>query len=133
PTPQAEATMRWAAIHAPTRSLRVTAEMALGTMARNLSNSAPARAAGIVDELLRKLRAARTEEEIRLQLMALGNAGSIRARLALLSNLGRAQDAFPNVRQLIQRTAAHDASPNIRKAAASLEPQPDGRCGTAPK
>jgi hypothetical protein len=203
PTPLAEATMRDQAAHAPTRDLRVMADLALGTMARNLTNSQrpeeTRRAARIVDEIVRKLAAAHGEAA-RLQLMALGNAGSARAlpaidrfladrspilrasaaaalrfiddarvdarltrclagdpapevrgeaagalgfrvptaatlaaqqrafraeraegvRLAILSNLGRAETAFPRLRDWIQGTAAHDPSPNVRKAAANL-------------
>ena len=200
PTPLAEATVRWESVHAPTRSLRVMAELALGTMARNLADGAPARATRIIDEVVRKLRASPSPEEARLSLMALGNAGSVRAlhmiarfmahpspllrasaaaalrwidapqvdawltrclqsdpdatvrqeaaaalgfreptagtivaqqrafrtdrveavRLAILSNLGRAQGAFPELRELIQRAAARDPSPNVRKVAAAL-------------
>jgi HEAT repeat protein len=204
PTLPAEATMRWAMASAPTRDLRVMAELALGTMARNLAESESARAARIVDEIIRKLRATSGKEETRLRLMALGNAGSARAlpmldrfaadpspmlrasaiaalrwidipqvdarltralqsdpdttvrgeaagalgfreptkatiaaqqrafrtervesvRLAILSNLGSVQGEFPEIRKLIQTTAAQDASPNVRKAAASLATTP---------
>jgi hypothetical protein len=204
PTPLAETTMRWEAVHAPTRSLRVMAEVALGTMARNLAAPAsgypaPARAARIVGEIVRKLRSAPSNEEARLGLMALGNTGSARAlaviarfiahpspllrasaaaalrwidappvdawlthclvsdpdatvrqeaaaalgfrepaagtiaaqqrafraeqgegvRLAILSNLGRARRAFPELKEFIRKAAASDPSPHVRKAAAS--------------
>jgi HEAT repeat protein len=200
PTPSAEATMRWEAVHAPTRSLRVMAELALGTMARNLADSAPARAGRIVDEIVRKLRAAPSNEEARLGLMALGNTGTARAlpviarfiahsspplrasavaalrwidappvnawlvhclmsdpdatvrqeaaaalgfreptaqtiaaqqrafraepaesvRLAILSNLGRARRAFPELNEFIRKAAAGDASPHIRRSESTL-------------
>lgn len=71
--------MRWEAAHAPTPNPRVMARLTLGTMARNLAERAPSRAARIVGEIERQLLAAPSKEEARLGLMALGNAGSARA------------------------------------------------------
>jgi hypothetical protein len=79
PTPLAEAALRQESVHAPTQDLRVMARLGLGTMARNLSDSEPARANQIVDEIVGKLRSTTNKEEARLRLMALGNAGSARA------------------------------------------------------
>jgi HEAT repeat protein len=41
-------------------------------------------------------------------------------RLAILSNLGRARRAFPELQEFIRKAAASDGSTNVRKAAASL-------------
>ena len=41
-------------------------------------------------------------------------------RLAILANLGRAQEAFPALKAVIRNAAAYDPSLNIRKAAAAL-------------
>jgi hypothetical protein len=83
PTALAEAALRQESVHAPTQDLQVMAQLGLGTMARNLSDTEPARANKIVDEIAGKLRVTSNKEEARLGLMALGNAGSARALPAL--------------------------------------------------
>ena len=56
-----------------------TAQLALGSLARSLLPSAPARSAQIVDELTRQLRNARSNAQKQQLLLTLGNTGSPRA------------------------------------------------------
>ena len=61
-----------------------------------------------------------TRTSVAVQQRAFGAERVESVRLAILSNLGRAQETFPALKALIRNAAAHDPSPNIRKAAAAL-------------
>ena len=106
--------------------------MALGTMARNLVESDPARARAIVNESLGRLRASHSEEQTRLRLMALGNAGSVLALPAIAGYLAhpspilRATAATalrwiddPSVDLRLLRCLASDRDPKVRQEAAA--------------
>jgi hypothetical protein len=76
PTEEAEETVRDLAFHSSNRDIASTAQLALGTMARNLGKVAPKRAARILERVTRELGAAPSQGEIRQWLLVLGNAGA---------------------------------------------------------
>jgi HEAT repeat protein len=61
-----------------------------------------------------------TAKTVAVQKQAFRTERNESVRLAILSNLGRAQEAFPALKAVLRNAAAHDPSPNVRKAAASL-------------
>ncbi|MBW2340163.1 MAG: HEAT repeat domain-containing protein [Deltaproteobacteria bacterium] len=79
PTMLSEKTLRDLAANAPDWDVATSAQLALGTMARNLADTSPERAAKIVEWAINKINSSTSEDETRLFLLVLGNAGSIHA------------------------------------------------------
>lgn len=95
PTPQTEQTLQKLAFGTQDKNITATARLALGNLARTLGEESPTRAAKVVDRLLQQL-AAPTSADSRWQLLlALGNAGSIRALPTLTRFL---DDSAPDLR-----------------------------------
>jgi HEAT repeat protein len=202
PTPEAVATIRGLAFASPDPRIASTAQLALGTMARNATGSSPERAAEIVDLILAHVDSASFAHDPGQLLLVLGNTGSERAlptitrftdhavsevraaaatalrfvetaraealllrmlssdqdgavraaaayalsfralthdafqaqktallndtdkdvRLAVLSNLGKALGARPEISSIIERVAREDPAPDVRDAARVLAP-----------
>jgi HEAT repeat protein len=200
PTEAAEALLRDLAFGAHNPDIASTAQLALGSMARQLAQSAPERATRIVDIFVKAIQSSPSTGAIRLMILALGNAGSseslpiiirfvndpsselraaaldglrwidneqadallinalindrdsfvrqeagialgfrkigdasfkaqkgvflkerdAKVRLAVLSNLWRANNAFPEVRRIVKKAARRDGSKEVRKAAAEI-------------
>jgi HEAT repeat protein len=200
PTRVAEDAIRDLAFQSPNADITSTAQLALGAIARSLSETSPERATRIVNSLIKQIESSSSADTTRQLLLALGNAGSSNAystiakfatdpspalraaaasalrwivsdgadeqlikaltsdaeasvrleaaaalgfrqmtdatfaaeklafstdkdekvRLALLSNLWKAHQAFPEVRKLIKDAATNDASQDVRKAAADI-------------
>jgi hypothetical protein len=99
PVPAAEELVRGFAERAASPEVRSLAILAMGTLAHQLLESAPARANGIVSWLARRLEVARETEATQLLLLALGNVGS--------------EAAFPRVERFLS-----DPLPYLRIAAA---------------
>jgi hypothetical protein len=76
PTPAAEGALRDLADRPANPNIAIMARLALGSMARRLKETAPPRAAAIVDRLMHELAAAHAPEAQKPYLLALGNAGS---------------------------------------------------------
>jgi len=79
PTMLAEKTLRALAANAPDWNVATTAQLALGTMARNLADTSPERAGKIVKWAINEINSSTSEDRTRLFLLVLGNAGSIQA------------------------------------------------------
>ena len=79
PTMLAEKTLRDLAANAPDWDVATTAQLALGTMARNLADTSPERANKIVEWVVSEINSSTSEDRTRLFLLVLGNAGSIQA------------------------------------------------------
>ena len=200
PTQLAEDTVRDLAFQSPNAEIASTAQLTLGTMARNLAETSPERATKIVELFIKQIESSPSFEVTRQMLLALGNSGSTNAystisrfmtdsspalraaaagalrwvasdqidalltrsltsdpeasvrlesavalgfremtegtfgaqkqafltdkndkvRLALLSNLWKVHQAFPEVRKLVKEAATKDASQNVRKAAGDI-------------
>src|SRR5262249_21716075 len=73
PTPQSEELLRELSGRGDV-NIRTTAQLALGVMARNLSDTAPERTARIVRDALRQLEGATQADERRQMLLGLGNS-----------------------------------------------------------
>src|SRR5581483_10192583 len=95
PTPVAEAAIRELASQSQNPEIASTAQLTLGAMARNLSNTSPGRAANIVDSLVNQINSSTSPDTTRQLLLALGNAGSVKA----YSTIARfTTDSLPGVR-----------------------------------
>jgi hypothetical protein len=79
PTMLAEKTLHNLAANAPDWDVATTAQLALGTMARNLADTSAERTNKIVDWVVSEINSSTSEDHTRLFLLVLGNAGSIRA------------------------------------------------------
>jgi len=200
PTQMAEDTLRDLAFNSPNPDIASTAQLILGSIARNLAETSPQRAEKIVDLFIKQIESSSSADGIRQILLVLGNAGSTRAfstiarfmthsspalrataasalrwiavdqvdpllvktltsdseaevrleaavalglremseatfnpqkqafltdkddkvRLAVLRNLWKAHQAFPEVRRLVKEAAKTDPSKEVRKAAAEI-------------
>jgi HEAT repeats len=200
PTEAAEGVLRDLAFGAHNPDIASTAQLGLGSMARQLAQSAPERVTRIVDVFVKAIESSPSSGAIRLMILALGNAGSseslpiiirfindpsselraaaldglrwidneqadallinalindrdsfvrqeaaialgfrkigdasfkaqkgvflkerdAKVRLAVLSNLWRANNAFPEVRRIVKEAARSDGSKEVRKAAAEI-------------
>ncbi|MCU1264528.1 MAG: hypothetical protein JWM21_846 [Acidobacteria bacterium] len=200
PSEAAEALLCDLAFFAHNPDIASTAQLGLGSMARQLAQSAPERATRIVDIFIKAIESSPSTGAIRLMILALGNAGSgeslpiiirfindpsselraaaldglrwidneqadallinaltsdqnplvrqeaaialgfrkigdasfkaqkgvflkerdAKVRLAVLSNLWRANNAFPEVRRIVKKAARRDGSKEVRKAAAEI-------------
>lgn len=78
PTDEAVAWIRELAVTAQNRNVATTATLALGSMAQHLAGTDPARAASLVQELLRLLKSEEPEDQV-ATVLALGNTGSVLA------------------------------------------------------
>jgi hypothetical protein len=67
------------AFHSSEAQIASTAQLALGTVAHNLAQSAPDRANSIADRFLDQLKTAKSPDELRQNLLVLGNAGLSRS------------------------------------------------------
>ena len=79
PTQLAEDTVRDLAFQSPNAEIASTAQLTLGTMARNLAETSPERATKIVDLFIKQIESSPSVEVTRQMLLALGNAGSTNA------------------------------------------------------
>ena len=84
PTALAEEAIRELAYKSPDPAIASTAQLTLGTMARRLVGSSPGRADEIVDFLTQQIATSPSLDTTRQLLLALGNAGSVRASAAIL-------------------------------------------------
>jgi HEAT repeat protein len=75
----AEDAVRELATSATDSNISTTAWLALGSMANNLSHRSASRSATLVDQLLRRARATKSDDEAQIAIEALGNAASIRS------------------------------------------------------
>src|SRR5262249_10188537 len=94
PTPQSEELLRELSGRGDV-NIRTTAQLALGVMARNLSDTAPERTARIVRDALRQLEGATQADERRQMLLVLGNIGDAGTLDAIRKH---ARDVAPEVR-----------------------------------
>jgi HEAT repeats len=200
PTQMAEDTLRDLAFNSPNSDIASTAQLTLGSIARNLAETSPQRASKIVDSFIKQIESSPSADTTRQMLLVLGNAGSTRAfstiarfltnsspalraaaasalrwisfdqvdpllietltsdsegevrleaavalgfremteatfktqkqafvtdkddkvRLAVLRNLWKAHETFPEVRRLVKEAAKTDPSKEVRKAAAEI-------------
>lgn len=79
PTQQAEDTLSQLAFNSNDQRISSTAQLALGTMAYNLSETSPNRANKIVKKFVQKLSKEKSESQIRQYLLVLGNTASTNA------------------------------------------------------
>jgi HEAT repeats len=200
PTQLAEDTLHDLAFNSPNPDIASTAQLSLGSMARNLAETSPERTARIVEQFIKQIESSRYTDVTSQTLLVLGNAGAVQAfptvarfmtdsstalraaaatalrwiesdqadvlltkalgsdpdagvrleaavalgfremseatlraqkqallkdkdekvRLAVLNNLWKAHEAFPEVRRLVKQVAAKDVSKNVRKAAEEI-------------
>src|SRR5262249_20057239 len=134
PTPLAEECMRTASA-SPQEEIASTAQLALGNMARNLSQTDPGRAARLVGGFIRSLRAAPSPERVQHWLLVLGNAAAAEALPEIARFLNdpeaetRAAAAFAlrflearGVDAFLSRALTADGEATVRlEAAAALE------------
>ena len=131
PTSEAEDLLRELAFTSSDANITSTAQLALGVASRNLAESSPARAQKITDSLLEKIASTTSQEEIRVGLLALGNAGSLGAlpvltryvndpspelRAAAVSALRFIQSAQAD--KLLRKALLSDSQPKVRREAA---------------
>ena len=95
PTPLAEETIRELASHSPNSDITSTAQLTLGAMARNLAETSPERAIGIVNSLIKQIESSPSPDTTRQLLLVLGNAGSAQACSAIA---GFTTDSSPVLR-----------------------------------
>lgn len=131
PTPETESAVRAVAVGSSDPNISGAAILALGSMAKNLAGKAPKRAAGIVDFLMQRAEASRSEEETQHLLRALGNTASSRA-LPLLERFAAAPSpalraaavdalrfiTLPQVDELLRHALAADQDARVRLEAA---------------
>ena len=79
PTPRAEEVLLNLAFGSPDFNIASTAQLALGTAARNLSDSSPERFARITRRIIQRIESVPSENEKVQLLSALGNTGAARA------------------------------------------------------
>ena len=95
PTPQTEQTLNALAFGTHAKNISVTARLALGNVARNLRETSPERGKKIVDRILQELADPAAADSKWELLLALGNAGSVRALPTLTRML---DDSTPDLR-----------------------------------
>jgi len=95
PTPRTEEVLLNLAFGSPDFNIASTAQLALGTAARNLRDSSPERSARIVGRIIKKLKSAASENEKVQLLSALGNTGAARA-LPVINRFAR--ESSPRLR-----------------------------------
>jgi HEAT repeat protein len=100
PTLLAEETIQELGRQSQNPDIASTAQLTLGSMARNLAETSPERATSIVDSLIKQIDSSASADTTRQLLLALGNAGSAQA--------------YPTVVRFMT-----DSSPALRGAAAS--------------
>ncbi|MEI2579915.1 HEAT repeat domain-containing protein [Scytonema sp. PRP1] len=200
PSSSSEETLWNLALNSTDDRISSTVQLALGAMARNLSQTSPERTNKIVDRFVKQLKTANSVEQKRQFLLVLGNSGSkqalgaiaplikasapevraaaasalrwieddqvdslltnalskdaddrvrleaavalsyrkidptifqaqkqaflsdkaVKVRLALLTNLWKVHEQFPEVRQLVKQAAEKDVSPDVQKEAANI-------------
>lgn len=98
PTETSEELLHELAFNSHNPDIASTAQLSLGSMARNLAQIAPERTAKIVKVFINAIERAPSAGATRLMILALGNAGS--------------SDAFPIISRFL-----HDRSPELRAAA----------------
>jgi uncharacterized protein YejL (UPF0352 family) len=76
PSREAELLVQDVAAHSDLPELKLTAELTLGNMARNLADTEPKRARAIASNFTRAITSARDEERKEQLLLAIGNAGT---------------------------------------------------------
>jgi hypothetical protein len=131
PTTQSEAALRELVAHAAAPEIASTAQLALGAMARSLTESSPDRAARIVDEAAKGLNSSSEEETARRLLLTLGNAMAARslptiARFAVHTSPSLRASAMCALRgisaaqadELLIKALASDADAKVRAEAA---------------
>jgi len=131
PTPRAEEVLLNLAFGSPDFNIASTAQLALGTAARNLNDSSRERSARIVGRIIKKLESVSSENEKVQLLSALGNTGAARAlpvinkfaressprlRAAALSALRLVNDCKADV--LLARALTSDSEAAVRLDAA---------------
>lgn len=79
PSQLAEDTVRDLALRSANADVAFTAQLTLGTMARNLAETSPERATKIVELFIRQIESSLSVDATRQALLALGNAGSFNA------------------------------------------------------
>lgn len=79
PTPETIAVLSNLAFQSSDSRTASTAQLALGTVAHSLAQSAPDRAVLIVDRFVERLRTAQSPDDVKQNLLVLGNAGSSRS------------------------------------------------------
>jgi hypothetical protein len=87
PSPLAENTLRDLALRSSQPSIAGQAQLSLGTMARNLAETSPERAAKTVAWAVSDLEAATSESKVCQMLLVLGNAGAVEALPAIRRRL----------------------------------------------
>jgi HEAT repeat protein len=131
PTVVTEKTLRDLATRATDPNVAATATLALGTVAHNLANKSPNRSAAVLDWLIERTKTPASEDQTRLLLLAIGNAGAARS-FPVVARF--TTDASPLVRaaalvalrfvkssqsdSLLLHALASDADPKVRRDAA---------------
>lgn len=130
PSLQAEQVIRETAFHHPDRRIASTAELALGTVAHSLRESAPTRSRAIVGELANRVQSAATNDDMEVALLSLGNT---RSNAAFPAIAAAADHRSPRIRtialvalrwiqsaeseEIVLEAAVNDSDQNVRLAA----------------
>jgi len=124
PTMLSENTLRDLAANAPDWDVVTTAQLALGTMARNLADTSPERAAKIVEWAINEIKSSTSEDRTRLFLLVLGNAGSIHALPTITRFVADPSPAVRSTAVLALRWIESNKADLLLTEALSSDPDP---------
>jgi hypothetical protein len=124
PTMLAENTLRDLAANAPDWDVAATAQLALGTMARNLADTSPERSGKIVERVVSEINSSPSEDRTRLLLLVLGNAGSIQALPTITRFVADPAPAVRSTAVLALRWIESGKADTLLTKALSSDPDP---------
>jgi len=124
PTMLSENTLRDLAANAPDWDVATTAQLALGTMARNLADTSPERANKIVEWAVSEINSSTSEDRTRLFLLVLGNAGSIQALPTITRFVADPSSAVRSTAVLALRWIESSKTDALLTKALSSDPDP---------
>jgi len=127
PTRETERVLRGLAASSTDSNVASTATLALGTLAHNLGRTSSERATNIVNWLIGRVETSSSEEQTRLLLLALGNAGTVSSLRVLTRFTTNSSPALrgaavaalrfirsPRADHLLVRVLASDTDPQVR-------------------
>jgi len=124
PTMLSEKTLRDLAANAPDWDVATTAQLALGTMARNLADTSPERTNKIVEWVVSEINSSTSEDRTRLFLLVLGNAGSIQVLPTITRFVGDPSPAVRSTAVLALRWIQSSKADLLLTKALSSDPDP---------